>query len=129
MKWYIIVFLSLVLFGCDIIKGPAGPQGPPGAQGPSGEDLEIAVISGTLLAGDMIDGGDFVNRWEIDMDVTDDHIVTVYVRKGVDYPWLEPIWDLGEWEGVWYIIIYELVPIYESEPVGSGYEYRIAMAN
>ena len=129
MKWYVTLSLALALFGCDIIKGPAGPQGPPGAQGPAGEDLEITLIKGTLVSGELIDGGEgFFSYWEMELPVTERHIIIVHVRRGPDFTWVEPVWDLGEWDGRWYVIIYEAEPVYENEPVGPGYEYRIAIA-
>ncbi len=124
IKTIVSIILCLSILGC--LEGPTGPQGEkgekgePGVQGEKGENAEINIISGTLLAGDIVDN----NYWLIETgSLPEDWLVIVYVRAGQEKPWFEPEWDiLTDEEGI------TTVAIYEGETV-AGYEYRVVILN
>lgn len=119
-KLSFMILITILLFGCDSLKGPTGPQGEQGEQGEDGENAEITVISGTLHEGDIVDS----SYWLIPTEqIPENWLVIVYVRAGLPYPWFEPDWDLlTDDEGI------TTVAIYKGETV-SGYEYRIVKLN
>ena len=103
----------MVFCGCE---GEQGPIGPPG------QDADITILSGVLLAGDILDGdliGSSLDFWEIDTSVNLEYaILTVHARPGEDYTWFEPLWEFAE----------SYVNIYLDESITAGYEYRISIA-
>ena len=104
--------LSLML-ACD---GKEGPMGPPG------RDANITVFQSALLDGDLIAGSEIGSPddfWEINTGINlEMAILTVHVRPGPDFLWMEPTW---EFSGAY-------VNIYNDDLVGPGYEYRISVA-
>ena len=72
-KLSFMILITILLFGCDSLKGPTGPQGEQGEQGEDGENAEITVISGTLHESDIVDS----SYWLIPIERMDDSLILV----------------------------------------------------
>ena len=103
--------LWVVLFGFAACEGPTGP---------AGEDAKLSVATGILIAGNLIEN----SYWEIGVGTNlQNWLVTVLVRKGADFVWFEPEWDILESTDS-----LTTVAIYQTGEVVAGYEYRITIA-
>ena len=120
-----VLCAAILIISCEGKQGPTGPQGP---RGPAGNDLEITVIIGILLASDLIDGDEIGSPndfWEIYIgkNLERSSIFNVLVRPGSNYTWIEPEWDFWEYDDR-----DAVVDIYDDDLVDPGFEYRIAIA-
>jgi len=109
----VVAMFSVSLTGCaSLFKGEAGTNG---------TNLSILKQTGVLYTADLTVPTSGLSYWDTyDFDITSSSIVSVWVRQGAGFVWIEPSWYRGATD---------YVRIFDDSTVSAGYEYMILVAD